>query len=234
MPGKRLTYEERQRVAEGMAARLPYAEIARRLGRSKSTIVREVARNGGARAYQAGRAQQATKWRARRRPPARQSATPVPVPQEDTPMDRRVFEEEFTDMMVRTGVPTMAARALVPLFTSEAGGLTAAELVSRLRVSPASVSKAVGWLEQRGLIVREREGRRDRYVIDDQVWYQAWSISVQSMAAWAHFTQRGAELFGADTQSGTRLQTTSRFFRLLGDDMAQAAEHWRQALSAGR
>ncbi|MCK7622577.1 winged helix-turn-helix domain-containing protein [Streptomyces sp. RS10V-4] len=131
-------------------------------------------------------------------------------------------------------VPAMAARVLVPLFTCEAGGLTAAELVSRLRVSPASASKAVGWLDQRGLIVRERDGRRDRYVLDEQVWYQAWTISVRSMAAWAQFTRRGAELFGPDTPPGARLDTTSRFFHHLGDDMAQAAEHWRQTLAAGR
>src|SRR6476659_7256896 len=50
--------------------------------------------------------------------------------------------------------------------TTDAGRLTAAELVDRLRVSPASVSAAIAVLEQQELVRRERDprGRRDRYV----------------------------------------------------------------------
>ncbi|MEV4081670.1 helix-turn-helix domain-containing protein, partial [Nonomuraea fuscirosea] len=68
MPGGHLTYEDRRGIADGLAEGLPYAEIARRLGRPRSTIGREIARNGGPHGYHAARAQQATTWRARRRP----------------------------------------------------------------------------------------------------------------------------------------------------------------------
>ncbi|MEW1842956.1 hypothetical protein AB0392_33870 [Nonomuraea angiospora] len=34
--------------------------------------------------------------------------------------------------------------------------------------------------------------------------------------------------------TGDRLRTTTQFFELLGHDMGQAAEHWRQALSMQR
>uniref|UniRef100_UPI0003A0562C helix-turn-helix domain-containing protein n=1 Tax=Amycolatopsis methanolica TaxID=1814 RepID=UPI0003A0562C len=61
-------------IAAGLAMGLSYAEIGRRLGRPRSTIIREVARNGGARGYRADRAQQATAWRAHRR-------RPVPAPE---------------------------------------------------------------------------------------------------------------------------------------------------------
>ncbi|MFD0661872.1 helix-turn-helix domain-containing protein [Thermocatellispora tengchongensis] len=47
MPGGRLTYEDRQAIASGLADGLDYAEIARRLARPTSTVTREVARNGG-------------------------------------------------------------------------------------------------------------------------------------------------------------------------------------------
>src|SRR5258708_17126887 len=70
MPGERLTEQDRQRVAAGLAERLGYAEIARRLGRPTSTISREVARNGGPDGYRADNAHQATRRRARRRMPA--------------------------------------------------------------------------------------------------------------------------------------------------------------------
>ena len=53
MPGGRLTQQERQQIAHGLAADLAYAEIARRLERPTSTITREVMRNGGPAAYRA-------------------------------------------------------------------------------------------------------------------------------------------------------------------------------------
>lgn len=66
MPGGRLTQAERQQIALGLADSLPYAEIARRLGRPTSTITREVMRNGGPTAYRADLAQRATQQRTRR------------------------------------------------------------------------------------------------------------------------------------------------------------------------
>ncbi|MFD1049484.1 hypothetical protein ACFQ1S_30090, partial [Kibdelosporangium lantanae] len=35
------------------------------------------------------------------------------------------------------------------------------------QLSPASVSQAVGYLESLDLIIRERENRRERYVVDE-------------------------------------------------------------------
>ena len=71
MPGGRLTQQERQQIALGLADGLAYAEIARGLDRPTSTITREVMRNGGPTAYRAELAHRATERRAhrRRRPP---------------------------------------------------------------------------------------------------------------------------------------------------------------------
>ncbi|MEV0698691.1 helix-turn-helix domain-containing protein [Saccharopolyspora sp. NPDC050389] len=231
MPGGRLTHEERRRIAAGLAAGLGYAEIARELGRPRSTISREVARNGGVRGYRANQAQQATAWRARRRKPGGHPEIPAADTDGRDPRTVREFEERFAGMMIETGVPAMMARVLACLFTSDTGSITAAELVVRLQVSPASISKAIGWLEQRGLVGRERDGRRERYLIDDHVWYQSWLASVQSMAMWADLTQQGADLLGSATPAGARMSATSQFFQHLGRDMVQAAEHWRQTLS---
>ncbi|MFI6600689.1 helix-turn-helix domain-containing protein [Nonomuraea sp. NPDC050536] len=234
MPGGRLTYEDRQRIAAALSSGLSYAEIARRLGRPRSTISREITRNGGPGHYRANHAQQATSWRARRKP-GLPHATPVSA---DThgrdPEEVRAFEEGFAEMMIQTGVPAMMARILVCLFTCDSGGFTAAELVTRLQVSPASVSKAVNWLEQRGLLRRERGDRRERYLIEDHVWYMAWQASLRSMSMWTEFAQRGAAVLGTATPAGARLHTTSQFFQLVTHDMTQAAEHWRLRLSTTR
>ena len=42
-----LRLEEREEISRGIAAHEPAQRIAKRLGRSKSTITREIARNGG-------------------------------------------------------------------------------------------------------------------------------------------------------------------------------------------
>ncbi|WP_409180093.1 helix-turn-helix domain-containing protein [Amycolatopsis sp. VS8301801F10] len=226
MPSGRLTYPERQRVAAGLADGLSYAEIGRRLGRSKSTVVREVARNGGAHDYRADRAERAARHRARRRAPV----APAPPPRAAAdPRTRSDFEERFAQMAAQTGMPSMMARVLICLFTAESGSRTATELAARLRVSPASVSKAVAWLEERGMLRRRRDGRRERYLIDDDVWQRAWLASMEGMAQWAGFTRQGAALFGGDTLVGARLLATSRWLQHIRQDMIEAAEHWRRA-----
>ncbi|MFG2127994.1 hypothetical protein ACGFNV_09360 [Streptomyces sp. NPDC048751] len=54
----------------------------------------------------------------------------------------------------------MMAKVLAALFTTDSGSLTSAELVRRLQVSPASVSKAVGYLDRGSLRGRSPEDRR--------------------------------------------------------------------------
>lgn len=222
----RLTYPERRDIAAGLAAGLAYAEIARRLHRPKSTVVREVARNGGPGHYRANVAQQAAAWRARRRKPT-PAAPSSPVPA-DPPRTRAAFAQEFAEMMRRTGVPPMMARVLVALFTAEDGSLSAADLVARLHVSPASVSKAVAWLQERGMLTRERDGRRTRYVADPHFWYRAWTIGVRTMMLWGDTTRHGAELYGEDTPAGARLLAASEFFERVVPDMVRLAERWRR------
>jgi len=71
--GRYLSVAEREEIAVGVAQRLPYREIARRLGRPASTVSREVARNStrGRYRYRAVAAQVRAEERARRPKPAR-------------------------------------------------------------------------------------------------------------------------------------------------------------------
>ncbi|MER6943749.1 helix-turn-helix domain-containing protein [Nonomuraea sp. NPDC000554] len=229
MPGGHLTYEDRRKIAEGLTEGLSYAEIARRLGRPRSTIGREIARNGGPHGYHAARAQQATGWRARRRPHPPSGSPPTADADGRDPRAVRELEERLTERF--GGVPTMAARVMAALFTSDTGDMTVADLTERLRVSPASISKGVKWLEHVGLVKRERDNRRERYSIDADVWYRAWLVGMRSMTLWADTVREGVDVLGARTPAGIRLQTASRFFDLISADMAQAAEHYRQTFS---
>ena len=151
----RLTPEDRQRLAAGLAEGLGFAGIARHLGRPTSTVTREVARNGGREGYRWEVAQQATRRRARRHRPAR--ARDVPRAHTRDGRDAAAvdgFIERFATTLARTGLPKMTARVLIALFTSDSRALTAAELVLRLRVSPPSISKAIGHLEELELVRR--------------------------------------------------------------------------------
>ncbi|MFW5418222.1 helix-turn-helix domain-containing protein [Nocardiopsis sp. CNT-189] len=227
MPGGRLTRQERARIAAGLADGLTYAEIARELGRPTSTVSREVARNGGPRGYRAERAERDTRRRARRSGPNR-SAAPAAAGRERAPEAVRRFEEQFTELLVGTGLPRMASRVLTCLYTSDGGSLTAAELVERLRVSPASVSGAVGLLEGQGLIRRERDGRRraDRYVVGGDTWYRSVLASARTNAALAEGARRGVEVFGAGSPAGGRMEAMNRLFLLLNEDMLDKADQW--------
>src|ERR1700737_4885780 len=63
-----LTFEERERLGQLHAVGESQAEIARLLGRSPSTISRELRRNGQGEEYLASHAQYLTKERRRNRP----------------------------------------------------------------------------------------------------------------------------------------------------------------------
>lgn len=229
MPGNRLNHQDRQHIADGLTAGLSYAEIAVQLRRPTSTISREVARNGGRDAYRAEHAHLATAQRAHR---IHHTSTSAPPP---APAPLRDFREQFTAMMVATGLPRMPAQVLVCLLTAENDGLPAAELAADLRVSPASISKAVLYLEQLRLIKRERDThrRRERYLIDDDIWYQASTREVQTCAAWAGAARQGAELL-ADTPAGNRMAEMAQYFHHVGQDLARSAQHWHDTLTSRR
>jgi hypothetical protein len=222
MPGGRLTNQDRERIASGLAEGLGYAEIARQLDRPTSTISREVARNSGPDGYRADHAHQATGRRARRRKLAPEVPDAVVDAYGRDPDAVRGFVEQFAALMVQTGLPRMAARVLASLVTTDSGALTSAELVQRLRVSPASVSKAVGYLAGLEVVRRERDPRRrrERYLIDDDVWLRTWMTSARTNAMWADAAQRGAGIFDAVTPAGARLDQMGQFFVQLSDDMA--------------
>lgn len=231
MPGGRLTKQERQQIALGLADDVPYAQIARRLDRPTSTITREVMRNGGPTAYRADLAQHATERRSRRRQ-AVPTGSPTSAQAHGDTAAVREYEETFTALFMQQGLPRIAAGVLTCLYISDAGSLTAAELVQRLQVSPASISKAIALLETHGLVTRERgEGRRERYVADGEVWYESMAAAARSNAQLAETARQGVGILGRDTPAGVRLENMARFLDFVGESIARAAEQARELLS---
>ncbi|MEU6072122.1 MULTISPECIES: helix-turn-helix domain-containing protein [Streptomyces] len=232
MPGGRLTQQERQQIALGLADGLAYAEIARRLERPTSTVTREVMRNGGPTAYRADLAHRATERRAHRRRQATPRGPNTPAQAHGRDADAvREYEEAFTTLLMQQGLPKMMSRVLTCLYTTDDGSLTASELVQRLQVSPASISKAIAFLEIQGLIRRERdERRRERYVVDNDVFYQSMIAAARSNAQLAETARQGVGILGPGTPAAVRLENIARFVDFVSESLARAAEQARDVL----
>jgi len=232
VPGGRLTQQERQQIALGLADSLAYAEIARRIDRPTSTVTREVMRNGGPTAYRADLAQRATEQRSHRR-----RATPARGAQATPQRDGRdaaavaEYEETLTTVLMSSGLPKMTARVLTCLFTTDAGSLSASQLAQRLQVSPASISKAIAFLESQSLVRRERdERRRDRYIVDDELFYQATIASARANDQLVATARQGVAILGAHTPAATRLENVARFLDFISESILRAAEQAREVL----
>ena len=72
----RLSFSEREEISRGIAQGVSLRRIARRLGRSASTVSREVAANGGRLRYRAGVAHRASRRRAHRPKPSKLATHP--------------------------------------------------------------------------------------------------------------------------------------------------------------
>lgn len=226
MPGERLTQEDRRHIAAWLTEGRTYTDIARRLNRPKSTVTREVARNGGARSYRADHAHHLTRLRARRRKPIPLPATPAAFA--DYGRDPKAvfaFEERLAEMIIATGSPRMVGKILSCLFTSDSGRLTSAELVQRLQVSPAAVSTAVRWAEEQGLIVREVGARgKQTYTIEGNIGHRSILTSVNSNFLLARISLDGAEILGPATPAGARLNKIGTFMTLISQDLGESLQ----------
>lgn len=141
------------------------------------------------------------------------------------------FIERFALTMVETGLPRMPARVFAALLVAKDARLTAGELADRLRVSPAAISGAVGYLTQVRLVARERDPgrRRDHYRIYDDLWYEAIMHRDEMLARWDQDLLFGIEAVGgADTEAGARLDEMRRFFAYLRGELPHLLARWRE------
>jgi DNA-binding transcriptional regulator GbsR (MarR family) len=139
------------------------------------------------------------------------------------------FVERFASVLAEGGVPRMPARVFAALISTDDGRLTAAELAERLQISAAAVSGAVRYLEQVSLVGREREpgSRRDRYVIQDDLWYEAILRREQLLTRWERALNEGVDALGAGSPAGRRLASSVAFFEFLQAELPALLERWR-------
>ena len=142
----------------------------------------------------------------------------------------RQFVERFASELVDAGMPHMPALVFTAVLASDAGGLTADELIAALSVSRAAISGAVRYLTHVGLLRRERAAgtRRDRYMLQDETWYEVVARREQILDRWIEGTRQGIDALGPDTPAGRRLAESQAFFEFLRGEMAALLSRWRE------
>jgi DNA-binding MarR family transcriptional regulator len=149
--------------------------------------------------------------------------------QEPSPEAVSQFVERFAGVLTNSGVPSMSARVMGRMLVSPTGTMTASELAEALRISQPAVSGAVRQLLQVGFISRERlpGSRKDHYRIRDDVFAAILERRNDALGEWEASTRAGADLFGAETPVGRRLQEAADFFDFIRDDLNQMIKGWR-------
>ncbi|WP_031078661.1 GbsR/MarR family transcriptional regulator [Streptomyces sp. NRRL S-118] len=140
------------------------------------------------------------------------------------------FVERFAAELTEAGMQRMASRVFAALLASDSGSRTSAELSEQLRISPAAVSGAIRYLNQVGMVSREREpgSRRDRYVLHNELWYETFTRRDQILTRWEAILREGAESLGRDSAAGARVAETAEFFEFLQKEMHQMLDRWRE------
>lgn len=146
------------------------------------------------------------------------------------PQATLAFVEEFALLLTESGVPRMPARVFACILADDGGRLTAGELASRLRVSPAAISGAVRYLVQVGLLERAREpgARTDHYRLRGGVWYEMYGERGELLRRWEDALARGVQLVGPDRPAGRRLEESREFFAFLRGELGPMMERWRR------
>lgn len=139
------------------------------------------------------------------------------------------FVERFAADMTEAGMQRMASRVFAALLADDDATMTSAELAAELRISPAAVSGAVGYLTQVGMVGREREpgSRRDRYRLHHEIWYTTFAGRDRVMTRWEQTLREGARSLGEDTPAGVRLTETAEFFEFVQSEIVTMMERWQ-------
>jgi IS30 family transposase len=220
----RLSLAEREEISRGVAAGESLRSIARRLGRSPSTVSREVAGNGGARRYRAVVADRAALKRARRPKPAKLAVQAELCALVESKLELRWSPQQISGWLSETfpDRPEMQVShetIYLSLFVQSRGALRK-ELTRYLR---------------RGQATRRPRGRRaydgGRGKIRAMVHISERPAEAEDRAVPGHW--EGDLVFGtARSAMATLVERHSRFVMLVGLPNGHTADVVAEALSA--
>lgn len=140
----------------------------------------------------------------------------------------RAYVERLASTLNQLGFQRMQARVFAALTASDSGRMTARELADALSVSPAAISGAVRYLEQVGLVAKERHPgeRRDHYRLYDDFWYTSFLQRDRFLRMWRDTTAEGVTVVGADTPAGRRLAAMVDFLDYMVREIPGLFDRW--------
>jgi predicted transcriptional regulator len=140
--------------------------------------------------------------------------------------------QDFVDRMAsalhQAGLARVPSLVFSALLVDDDGRMTSAELAASLHLSPASISTAVRYLEQIGMMRRERErgSRRDVYVVEDQAWHAALLRRDQVYGPMIAALTAGLGAVPAGTPAHQRILVTREFMTFINEEMIALADKW--------
>ncbi|WP_439674132.1 GbsR/MarR family transcriptional regulator [Embleya sp. MST-111070] len=139
------------------------------------------------------------------------------------------YVERFAGELTDAGMQRMGARVFAALLAADSASMTSAELAESLRISPAAVSSAIGYLTQVRMVHREREpgSRRDRYCLHDELWYETYGERDKLLSRFETILRDGAQTLGPDTPAGARALESADFFAFLQEEFVGVMQRWR-------
>lgn len=216
----RLTLADREEISIGLEAGDSFRAIARRLNRAPSTVMRDVARNGGRARYRAWQATRAAERRSKRPKPRKLLCSAQLLAVVNDGLKRRWSPEQISAMLRRTYPDDVSMRVspetiYQTLYLQARGGLKA-----EVRL----------WLRT-GRAARRSRGRfTGRQRISDMVLISERPAEVEDRAVPGHW--EGDLLYGAGARSmiGTLVERSSRFVMLLALPQGRTAAAVNAAL----
>ncbi|MFT4211744.1 MAG: helix-turn-helix domain-containing protein [Microbacterium sp.] len=133
-------------------------------------------------------------------------------------------------MLADAGMPRMPARVMMALVGAPDGGLTAADIGTRLGVSPAAVSGAVRYLQTAGFVRRlSRAGERvARYDLMADGFGALMTANSPTYARLGDFIDEIADENEGAPASVARARDMAGFLRFLAIRMPELVAEWRE------
>jgi DNA-binding transcriptional regulator GbsR (MarR family) len=138
--------------------------------------------------------------------------------------------ERIGAALTQAGLARLPSRVFAALLVDDDGRMTSAELAAALDVSPAGISGGVAYLEQLGMLRRERVrgSRRDVYVVDDDAWHQAMMRHDQIYGPIKASFDHALTTLGDEAPAHHRLALTRDFLYFIEEELDDIATKWEK------
>lgn len=136
-------------------------------------------------------------------------------------------------MLTGMGFPRMPSRVFAALLCADSDDLTARDLSTSLKVSPAAISGAVNFLARIRLIHRRREpGERvDRFSLGSDLWLGPVTMELEGYAAMVGVLDKALADGAVTGVAADRVDETRDFFDFMVQALPRLYDEWQTARS---